>query len=70
MENSKKIFWAIGVIVAIVGVAVAVAYFAKRYLDLCRDEEEYEDLFDCCDCECFDDCEACEDAPEAAADAE
>lgn len=57
--NSKKIFWVIAVIVALAGIAAAVAIFVTKYM---RNKQEVEELGEyvdelesiCCDDEVYD----------------
>ena len=67
MNDSKKTFWIIASVVALAGVAAAVAYFVAKYVRS-RKEETFEDLYDCdcdgffddCDCDCDCGCECVE----------
>lgn len=68
-DDSRKTFWIIASVIALAGVAAAVAYFVAKYVRS-RKGESFEDLYDCdcdgffdddCCCECDCDCEQVEE---------
>ena len=78
MNDSRKTFWIIASIIALAGVAAAVAYFVAKYVRS-RNEETFEDLYDCdcdgffddCDCGCGPDCDCgCQDGEPCTCDCE
>ncbi len=71
--EEKKTFWIIAVVVALAGVAAAVAYFVTRYIS--KRNAEFDDFYGCdclddgndeCDCGCDCSDESCENHEPAA----
>ena len=70
--DGKKTFWAIAVVIALAGIAAAVAYFVTRYVNRdaydfdcdCDEFYDYDDLdeLDACECDCGCDCDCESDA--------
>ncbi len=67
--EEKRTFWVVALVVALVAVSAAVAYFVVKYLraqsceELLDEYDDYDYDYDCdCDCGCDCDCD-CEAAP-------